>query len=283
MRSNQSGEVSLRLLEKGLIYNSTTILNEVDIVSALTHLKDNTKIVELAKRMAKSQASKFLHIQRENAIILIKNHINSSEINRVILENIHKNKSKLESGIKSKNFHMVTTSISATIVDIKEDLQKRGLFKFDSNTPSNVIAAFFAFIWMALVNGFFLVALTNILGAGIGFLLFSLIVAPFVEEFYKYLLIKSNRGSEALLVFNALEFISYYKSLVSKGGNKLMVIIVRLIAVVMHYTTAHVQLKYQNKNEEEAGYYVAVAIHALYNTFALLFDSKLVMMMGLTN
>lgn len=98
------------------------------------------------------------------------------------------------------------------------------------------------------------------------------IVGPIVEEIFKYIAIKNKAGSEFLLVFNVFEF-SQYVLIMTKvfGVGLLSSIFIRLLAIVMHYSTArNIEIGIQSKDEvkEKNRLIGSMFLHSAYNSIA---------------
>ena len=112
-------------------------------------------------------------------------------------------------------------------------------------------------------------------GIVMGTFITALIVAPVTEEFFKLYTMKSGYGPTALFLFNAFEFSQYVLLMIAQGISPIKAILVRLVTVIMHYTSAGTQKYFYDKDEEETGYRLSILIHSLFNFFAIFYAESI--------
>jgi len=117
-------------------------------------------------------------------------------------------------------------------------------------------------------------------------MLVSIIVAPLTEEFAKRIAIKDDFGWTFGFVFTGVETAgAIHKGVTAFGvkGSKNIsrLVFLRLLAVVMHFTTIFVQKLFGKDSKN--GFYIAVLIHAVYNATAFLFGKQIAGFLGVTD
>lgn len=113
----------------------------------------------------------------------------------------------------------------------------------------------------------------------------SLIIAPLTEETAKRVAIGKKYPFFYTGFFSGIEFIGYVIPMINAGASIPGAIIVRLAGVLLHFTTTMIQKYIIDKYgiESVAGklsWVVAVIIHMIYNTLALVFNNSILRMMG---
>jgi len=87
-------------------------------------------------------------------------------------------------------------------------------------------------------------------------------------------------------IFAGLELLQYVISLISAGGLLVPVLIVRLLALLMHFSTTFIQKYFKEKGEEKneqgmennlemIGYFLAIGIHVTWNIIGLIMNKKI--------
>jgi len=109
----------------------------------------------------------------------------------------------------------------------------------------------------------------------------ALVVAPLVEETAKSFFIKKDMPWIGTSVVFGLEAIHYIAQLIFSGGAAIAkMAVVRLAALLMHFSTTYIQKKIIEKGEAEdkdrafIAWTVGVGIHISWNAMALLINDK---------
>lgn len=113
------------------------------------------------------------------------------------------------------------------------------------------------------------------------------VIAPFVEEYAKYLSILEGYPWIYTGIFSGLEAMKYIVSILALGHSLTSALIVRALAVMMHFTTTWIQKHYREKDNEATesnmmgkSYYVAVGLHAVWNLVGTVFAKEITSFMS---
>lgn len=267
MISNLQENIILSRLEDDLKNGSNLILTELslfDIKSNLNPEKLKDKIVSAGKK----KINDLNKLQKKHEKVLKDNNYNVEEFKSIIKKSYSKHTPKIIEGIKTLDKKLITTSITNSAIEIKNNLKKRDLFDFNKDTPTNVLISIGMVYIILIINTLFMAVVANIFGPIVGMLFLAIVCAPIVEEFGKYLAIKANIGPEFLLTFNIAEFSLYYVRMAAVGIPAATIFIIRLLPVLMHYATAWIQTEYQSKGKDGIGYIIGVLMHAIWNAMA---------------
>lgn len=212
-------------------------------------------------------------------------------INNTIKKVVLSHKKSIIKALKTRNYNKLKAEVLATTVESFQEV--RGLFTFDKRTPANLLASVLMLVVTIIVSLIITFALTASVSAPvflitndpahvqiIAVVVSTIIVSPIVEELAKFIALKNNMGSEFLLAFNVFEFTGYVMMMSQMGLNIIGSIIIRLITVFMHYNTAQTIKKGIEINQEGMGLQLAMAMHAIYNAVSMVFNSKVVELLG---
>jgi len=97
-------------------------------------------------------------------------------------------------------------------------------------------------------------------------------IAPLIEELFKKYATNHGFGPEFLLIFNGFEFFDYVRKFRGKGYSLTKAVLLRIPAVIMHYTTAIIQQDSANRNDGKVkgkALGISLAIHAIFNAVGL--------------
>jgi len=136
-----------------------------------------------------------------------------------------------------------------------------------------ILIIFLSYLGFSILSFFF--------GEFAAFIVFSIAIAPMIEEFGKRLAIHGKYPWLYTGIFSGLEMLGYVIGFMKMGGNILPYIILRLIAVLMHFSTTYVQKYFMDKKEQDInytdmGYFLAILIHSSWNLLALIFNEELI-------
>jgi len=93
----------------------------------------------------------------------------------------------------------------------------------------------FVLVVVIFVNTFMFLFITGLtMNPIIGLLGAAVISAPIVEELYKIITVKLKMGLAGQIIFNALEFIQYFVTMISMGINPILAFLIRVIPLTMH-------------------------------------------------
>jgi len=143
-----------------------------------------------------------------------------------------------------------------------------------------VAGGILAFMIIIFINTMLMTLLTGLLSPPVVTQVVAVVIAPMVEEAAKTYFIKIGMPWIGSSIVFGLEAIMYIMNLVMAGAKVSKVIILRLTALLVHFSTTYVQKKIIDKNgDESTSLYVAwacgVAIHASWNTLSLLLNDKI--------
>lgn len=116
----------------------------------------------------------------------------------------------------------------------------------------------------------------------------AIVIAPLVEEYSKKISIEGKYQWIYTGIFSGIEALMYIVRMVAAGGSFPGALIIRLVAVGMHFGTTAIQTHYQKKAIETGdkskaltGYMIAVGVHSVYNFVGVLLNETITDMIGL--
>jgi len=109
-------------------------------------------------------------------------------------------------------------------------------------------------------------------GLKLAMYLSAVFIAPIFEEIGKNISIKQGFTGGYFILFNIAEFLTYFIRMLLMGISVFSIIIMRLLPIIMHYTTTRIQYKFFNENKERVGLTLGTLIHMMYNGIAVVAD-----------
>jgi hypothetical protein len=133
----------------------------------------------------------------------------------------------------------------------------------------NQLAKSLLILIIVLAIGQFVIATLTALAvpAAMIFLFITIFVAPLTEEAGKYFSIKQKSTGVYFFVFNVYEFTMYVSKLLGLGMALPAIILMRLMAVLMHYATTSIQWGAAKEGKSGQGYLLAILLHGFWNFF----------------
>lgn len=125
-----------------------------------------------------------------------------------------------------------------------------------------------AFLFMAVltISVVFTAILISFLGVSAGMIVGAVIVAPIVEEFSKRIALDSNIGNEYIFIFTFTEALIYIYAMKNVGTSLITAILIRIPAVVLHYSTYYIQkTSGETEQEKNKALGIAMLIHSIFN------------------
>ncbi len=264
-----------------------TYLYELQMPSSLKNMsvKSLAKVTKAYKKNLKT-IDKFLSDHGENISEVKKDAVKLGLKYKAKLSNPTQDPKKvakfLQDDIKlilTKNLNQVKTAVKN-----KYDESYFGDYvdqQIQDNTIMRYVMFVIVFKLILLVNTTALLILMPLVGNVTAFVLMGTFLAPIVEEFGKRAFIKLGYGLEYTGVFAGLEMIQYVIRMVISGSTFQQAIIVRLMAVMLHMSTAMVQKLFHDESKDlksvakakvmsQVGFVLAVLMHMTWNFIAFL-------------
>lgn len=191
--------------------------------------------------------------------------------------------------IQSKIIKGVAKIVREEAISVKKEFDALEL-------SEKIISSIFIFLIVLLLNTFLSLVGAILFSPQIASILLALVIAPIIEESAKRLAIVQKYPWIYTGIFAGLELLQYVTSLISAGGMIVPILIIRLLALLMHFSTTFVQKYFREKETEKTedeeglefknkmdkiGYFLAIAIHVLWNTVSLIMNKKLEAFIGL--
>jgi hypothetical protein len=138
----------------------------------------------------------------------------------------------------------------------------------------------YAFIVIAIINTF-LKRVGESIGGPVGWVFSSLIEGPMIEEMAKHLSITAGAPFIITGIWTGLEFGMYVRSAIGAGMSITKAIILRMTTLMMHMATLFLQKFFKEKWKDSkyaqwidlTGFFLAVAIHTLWNKSSFITDT----------
>lgn len=230
-------------------------------------LKDSyDKNIKIVKKILLDNGIDVSRIQNQGLLLgkTVKNDIKNREKPEVIQNKLIKGAAKI---------------IKKEAISAKKSFEEKSLS--EKITRSLIIFVIVLFL-NTLFGGIFL----SFLGEQVGMAVLVVVIAPLVEESAKRLSIIHDYPWIYTGIFAGLELLQYVISLISAGGLLVPVLIVRLIALLMHFSTTFIQKYFKEKGEEKnkqgmennlemIGYFLAIGIHVTWNIIGLIMNKKI--------
>jgi len=151
------------------------------------------------------------------------------------------------------------------------------------NTPQKVGIAIVMFIAVLIVQSCIMVPLIVITGPQVGIAIAAIILAPITEEALKAYYIANGMPWIGTGVTFGIEMINYIVVMTMSGASLPAAIIARLIGLAVHFTTTWIQkqiydrapTKFDQNNYMFAAWVSGVAIHMMWNSFALVYNKEI--------
>lgn len=288
----------MNINEAQLVINNFKILNELNI----TDMKDVTKDYiknKLTETLDNNKNKLDSQIKSKNELIeKLKTELNNANIDTDLIEEnvqyeIKQNKKQIEQLLLNNNIEGLKKIYLKMLLNIKAKNKSafgRAFESEDGEVVKGIFKAIGMFCFVFLASIFFTVIATVVV-INLGFVgqaafsiiirLSIVIIGPMVEEFAKMKSIKGKYGKQFFILFNAIEFSQYVISLTSAGFPLLLAVVVRLIAIAMHFTTTMVHgyfakrrdLRVSDKDkkmETLKGYTIGTLIHSIWNYIAIM-------------
>lgn len=230
-------------------------------------LKDSyDKNIKIVKKILLDNGIDVSRIQNQGLLLgkTVKNDIKNREKPEVIQNKLIKGAAKI---------------IKKEAISAKKSFEEKSLS--EKITRSLIIFVIVLFL-NTLFGGIFL----SFLGEQVGMAVLVVVIAPLVEESAKRLSIIHDYPWIYTGIFAGLELLQYVISLISAGGLLVPVLIVRLVALLMHFSTTFIQKYFKEKGEEKnkqgmennlemIGYFLAIGIHVTWNIIGLIMNKKI--------
>ena len=146
-----------------------------------------------------------------------------------------------------------------------------------------IILSLAGFIIILFINSFLLSFASAFLNPQLALNITAIVVAPMVEEAVKNYFIQMNMPWIGTSIVFGIEAIMYIMTLASKGLNIPKTVIVRLVSLLMHFTTTYIQKKVIESSKSEidksqkifTAWIIGVGIHASWNIFATIMNDEI--------
>ena len=138
-----------------------------------------------------------------------------------------------------------------------------------------VFRSLMIFFIVGIVNTFLMLLCVPLFGPEVAMVILAIVIAPFVEEYAKRMAIFGKYPFIFTGIFAGLEALQYIIMLLAAGKTLIFAVMIRVLGVMLHFSTTLVQKwfydRYEGDKEKSlVGYYVAVGIHSLFNTLAVM-------------
>ena len=145
----------------------------------------------------------------------------------------------------------------------------------DLDLSEKVMIGIIGFIIIIVINTAILGMLLRYAGIQAATYITTIIVAPMVEEATKAYFIDLGMPWVGTGIVFGIELGMYMFTLISLGANKVRALLVRLITLLVHFTTTFIQKKIVEKNEDDEtakikAWAVGVGIHMSWNLFGMI-------------
>jgi len=178
-------------------------------------------------------------------------------------------------------------SITKKIADVINEFIKDSDESLSIITDSKVKRSLVLFIIMFAI-GVNIIAPITLISPQIGMVVGSIIIGPITEEVVKNIAIKGDYPWIYTGIFSGIELIQYMITLLMSGASLGGALLLRIITVVMHFTTTLIQKYFKEKGDKigddtknVTGLYIGTILHTIYNIFELVFDKKLSGLIGI--
>jgi tryptophan-rich sensory protein len=230
-------------------------------------LKDSyDKNIKIVKKILLDNGIDVSRIQNQGLLLgkTVKNDIKNREKPEVIQNKLIKGAAKI---------------IKKEAISAKKSFEEKSL-------SEKITRSLIIFVIVLFLNTLFAGIFIGFLGAQVGIAVLAVVIAPLVEESAKRLSIIHDYPWIYTGIFAGLELLQYVISLISAGGLLVPVLIVRLIALLMHFSTTFIQKYFKEKGEEKnkqgmennlemIGYFLAIGIHVTWNIIGLIMNKKI--------
>jgi hypothetical protein len=269
--NKNSNNVFINEMDLSFFKNKLEKLSDIKFIK---FFKDKYKSVMNNKKQYEKEVNE---AAQENVSFLIK---------ESLTKNFNAEKSNIVSSLKKLDSKALYKSVSKVAGNSKSDLQF--ILKKLANTKeinikniakSLLLLYFVIFVgtYLQMIIGSILItAGVSLVAANVLLIIITIvIIAPITEEVAKFISIKSDFSTTFLIVFNTFEFTKYVRSLYKTLGIK--IIIMRIAAIIMHYSTSFVQSFFISKEKNKLGLFLGILIHSLWNGFAIWSGRKEIM------
>lgn len=243
------------------------LLEEGFIQNKIDKLKDSyDKNIKIVKKILLDNGIDVSRIQNQGLLLgkTVKNDIKNREKPEVIQNKLIKGAAKI---------------IKKEAISAKKSFEEKSL-------SEKIARSLFIFVIVLFLNTLFAGIFIGFLGAQVGIAVLAVVIAPLVEESAKRLSIIHDHPWIYTGIFAGLELLQYVISLISAGGLLVPVLIVRLLALLMHFSTTFIQKYFKEKGEEKnkqgmennlemIGYFLAIGIHVTWNIIGLIMNKKI--------
>lgn len=243
------------------------LLEEGFIQNKIDKLKDSyDKNIKIVKKILLDNGIDVSRIQNQGLLLgkTVKNDIKNREKPEVIQNKLIKGAAKI---------------IKKEAISAKKSFEEKSL-------SEKIARSLFIFVIVLFLNTLFGGIFIGFLGAQVGMVVLAVVIAPLVEESAKRLSIIHDHPWIYTGIFAGLELLQYVISLIFAGGVLVPVLIVRLAALLMHFSTTFIQKYFKEKGEEKnkqgmennlemIGYFLAIGIHVTWNIIGLIMNKKI--------
>lgn len=232
----------------------------------------NKKVTPLIEKSKKSYRHNMMVIKR-----VLKDH--GIDVKKLENESRRVGNS-IKSDLKNGNVKSITKKIADTINVFIKDSSQDLLLSTDSKVKRSILL----FICMLAIGlcfstPFSLISLDVVI---------PVIIGPITEEIAKNIAIEGKYPWIYTGIFSGIEFVQYVIILLISGATLGGTVLLRLAAVVMHFVTTMIQKYFKEKGDKIdddtkniTGLYIGTAVHVTFNVLALVFDKKIMGMLGI--
>lgn len=100
--------------------------------------------------------------------------------------------------------------------------------------------------------------------------IYSVLIAPIVEETGKMISVKHDLTGPYFILFNIYEFLSYVIPGIMAGVDPIAMIIIRIPSILVHLVNTVIHVESKKKNDVESGMKITIAIHMIWNALGSL-------------
>ena len=156
------------------------------------------------------------------------------------------------------------------------------------STSEKIVNSLIIFVLVLFMNSLAAIIATIFFGPQLATTLLTILLAPLIEEAAKKFAIEEGYPWIYTGIFAGLEMAQYVVQIIAAGGILVPALIVRLLALMMHFGTTYVQKYYQEKGQTDSttdwamvGYCLGVFIHVLWNVMGTVYNEPISSFVGI--
>jgi hypothetical protein len=154
---------------------------------------------------------------------------------------------------------------------------------------SKILDSIYLLILVIIVSSSLWVFSFILFGGPVAAILAPLVIAPIIEEYAKRVAIAEDYPWVYTGIFAGFELLLYVIPVIMSGAAFGPFLILRVMSLVMHFSTTLIQKYFKEKGEEERyknnygaiGYFLAVGVHMMWNLMAVVFKEEISAAVGL--